>query len=406
MATSFGARIFDFSTLFSTGYWLLLVAPFVVVPPIVWWVRRKMIFRVQLIANFFPDFTGYSYLALLIACYLFVFYSFARADAFNLFSSGADFTSSVEARFAIRDSVGFVAMAVLMSNLHYLSIYGCVKWVRGGGWLWGGVTIINALLVSVLLIALNMKWPILIYYAGIVMAIFVYTHDRPYVKTVAGVILLLVMYVLISAFVYRLAPSLAVTDPAGSQLELAPELHLPATPPAQTSVHRISSAGAALSERLPMMMFHAVNRMAISYPYYYEIFTTQGQVCGGLLAQARIANKCRPSYLVYSEMFDDRFKGRGTAPAAVHLTSYALGGWPLAGVGLICASILLGLFASLPLGASDIMGAMAITGGVMGYHLSQLPGEGPIIYDHGILWVIVMLCGYALIVKFFQILSS
>lgn len=92
----------------------------------------------------------------------------------------------------------------------------------------------------------------------------------------------------------------------------------------------------------------------------------------------------------------------GAAPAAVHITSYALDGWPLAAIGLFCASVLLGIFAALPLGGSSLAGSMAVTGGVIGYHLSQLPGEGPIFYDHGVFWTIVMLFVCTLVVKSFR----
>lgn len=80
-------------------------------------------------------------------------------------------------------------------------------------------------------------------------------------------------------------------------------------------------------------------------------------------------------------------------------------GWPLAWVGLICGSILLGVFAALPLASSSLVGAMAITGGVLGYHLSQLPGEGPIFYDHGVFWTVLMLVGYAVFVKIYRLVA-
>ncbi|MNE78310.1 hypothetical protein D3C80_1747030 [compost metagenome] len=63
---------------------------------------------------------------------------------------------------------------------------------------------------------------------------------------------------------------------------------------------------------------------------------------------------------------------------------------------------MLGVFASLPLNASSLMGAMAVTGGVMGYHLFQLPGEGPLFYDHGVVWAVLMLLVYALVVKAYR----
>lgn len=416
MNIPFTARIFSFETLFSPGYWLLLLSPFVVTPIVVWLVRRFLQSTVIRVAGFFPEFTRSSYLLLLILCYGVVIYSFWQAEAFKLFLEGSDFASSVEARFVIRERVSFFSMALLMSNLHFLSIYGVVKWVREGGLWWGGVTLLNAVVISVLLIVLNMKWPILIFYAGLVLAVFIYTPRHPFVKAAVGMMALLLVYFLISAFVYRISPPVVESAQQPGVSEALPEKYeanqskgasSPLNPAevGDSNVQKgtdVLALSSAIGGRVPQMMFHAINRMAISYPYYYEIFTRRGQVCGGLLVQAQVGQKCRPSFYVYSEIFNDQFKQRGTAPAAVHITAYALGGWSLAAIGLLCGSVLLGVFASLPLNAGSLMGAMAVTGGVMGYHLSQLPGEGPLFYDHGVVWAVLMLLVYALVVKAYR----
>ncbi|MCO1624119.1 hypothetical protein [Pseudomonas putida] len=414
--TPFTARIFEFDTLFSSGFWLLLLSPFVVTPLVVWLVRRFTQPLVARVVGFFPEFTHSSYLLLLLLCYGIVIYAFWQAEAFRLFLAGSDFTSSVEARFVIRERVSFFSMALLMSNLHFLSIYGAVKLVRKGGLWWGGVTLLNAVVISVLLVVLNMKWPILIFYAGLVLAVFVYTPRYPFVKAAVGMVALLLVYFLISAFVYRISPPVpeqaeqsqigesAMVEPQVSEADIAGRsvAPVPERDEKESKGADVVALSAAIGGEVPKMMFHAVNRMAIIYPYYYEVFTKRGQVCGGLLAQAKVGQKCRPSYYIYTEIFNDQFNGRGTAPAAVHITSYALGGWPLAAVGLLCGSVLLGVFAALPLGGSSLAGAIAVTGGVMGYHLSQLPGEGPIFYDHGVFWSILMLFVYALFVKAYR----
>ena len=416
MDIPFTARIFNFETLFSPGYWLLLLSPFVVTPVVVWLVRRFLQSAVLRVAGFFPEFTRSSYLFLLILCYGVVIYSFWQAEAFKLFLAGSDFASSVEARFVIRERVSFFSMALLMSNLHFLSIYGVVKLIRDGGLWWGGVTLLNAIVISALLIVLNMKWPILIFYAGLVLAVFIYTPRHPFVKAAVGMMALLLVYFLISAFVYRISPPVVESVQQPTVSEAVPDKHgatqsesasgsLDPAEAGDSSVQKgtdVLALSSAIGGRVPQMMFHAINRMAISYPYYYEIFTRRGQVCGGLLVQAQVGQKCRPSFYVYSEIFNDQFKQRGTAPAAVHITAYALGGWPLAAIGLLCGSVLLGVFASLPLNAGSLMGAMAVTGGVMGYHLSQLPGEGPLFYDHGVVWAVLMLLVYALVVKAYR----
>jgi hypothetical protein len=75
----------------------------------------------------------------------------------------------------------------------------------------------------------------------------------------------------------------------------------------------------------------------------------------------------------------------------VHISAYALGGWPVAIAALVAGSILLGLFASLPLDRTVSVSALGIVGALAGYHLSQVPGEGVILFDHGLLWTFLMI---------------
>ena len=48
--------------------------------------------------------------------------------------------------------------------------------------------------------------------------------------------------------------------------------------------------------------------------------------------------------------------------------------------------IVLGAFMALPVTSSATAATIGIMGGLAGYFFSQLPFEGPIVYDHGILW--------------------
>lgn len=405
---AYTARILGFETLFTPGYWLLLALPFLLTPFIVFLVKKVFGGKISRLAEYVPDLSVVEYCFIVSVAYAFVIYSLIRADAFSLFLAGADAVSSVLARFQIRDQLGFAPLAVLMSILHYFSIYSLIRWMNLKKGFWLFATVINAVLMSLFLTMLNMKWPILIFYAGLVLAIFVYAKRYAYLKTIIGGVLLVLMYFLISAFVFRLAapeqvvestatqaesnvPSVLIKDKApmdGSKSSIADDNSNSANTGVITNVVNV---GGAAAHNAPMLLFNVVNRMAIIYPYYYQVFTTEGAVCGGVMAQARIGQPCRPSTYIYSRIFDDQFKGRGTAPAAVQITAYALGGWPLAIVGLLCASIVLGIFASLPLGASATVGSLAVTGAIAGYHFSQLPGEGPIFYDHGIFWTLFVL---------------
>lgn len=397
------SAILAFETLFTPGFWLLLFLPFLVTPPIVMLVRKCCAGFLQKQADFIPEFSKFEYAAVTAVFYIFVLYSLFRVDAFSLFLSGADSVSSVEARFQIRNRLGFLPLVVLMSLLHFLSIYSLVRWMMVGGRFWIAATIGSAIFMSAFLMMLNMKWPILIFYAGLVLAVFVYAKRYAYLKTVVGGVLLISMYFMVSAFVFRLVPApeqgVSVAQAPLERLEALDSTSNPLQGNEREMLRGegsdvlggVANVGAAAAYNAPMLMFNVVNRMAIIYPYYYQVFTKEGQVCGSVLAAARVGVACRPSTFIYTRMFNDSFNGRGTAPAAVHISGYALGGWPIALFALVCASVVLGLFASLPLHAASSAGALAITGGIVGYHFSQLPGEGPIFYDHGVFWVLLML---------------
>jgi hypothetical protein len=131
----------------------------------------------------------------------------------------------------------------------------------------------------------------------------------------------------------------------------------------------------------------AINRMALPYPYYYRTFTDEGSICGTIMDRVeRKTSPCQPSNLIYKRVFGkDGFEGRGTAPAAAHITGYALGGWTGALCEMLLSSLLIGLFAAVSIGGA-MSATIVVMGAMSAYYLSQLPFEASIIYDHGILW--------------------
>jgi hypothetical protein len=276
---------------------------------------------------------------------------------------------------------------------------------------------------------INTKWPVLLFYVSIVLAVFVYAQNRPYLKTAIGAVLVFFAFLLISTFVFRIASVASDTvRPAAGDDRSAPHSgsgssptpsgapsRTPSGTPSPTSAGTPSATPAPVeaplseaSERLlastkvapayaPRLLMLALNRMAISYPYYYQVFTDEGAVCGGILAQARRQPSCRPSEVIYTRIFgDDGFKDRGTSPLAVHVSGYALGGWPIAMFALTAGCVILGLFSAVPLDRGPLAGALVILGGVAGYHLSQIPGEGVVFYEHGILWTFLLILAYGL----------
>jgi len=336
-----------------------------------------------------PDISKIDFAVMSALCAGLVLFAMFRADAFYLFSSGMDAISSVEARFQIRAEMGFLSLVVLMSILHFLSIYAFVKCMREPDIYWWVVSICHVTAMTIFLVLLNMKWPVLIYYAGLILSIFVYARRWAYPKTVAGAVLLVALYLLIASFVFRLS---AIENVKPAAIENVKPAAIENVKPGSTAV---AVAGSAF-ENAPMLIFSAVNRMAVIYPYYYELSQTEGVICGGFFEQLRFGQPCRPSTYVYTNIFGiDGFEGRGTSPASAHVTGYALGGWGGALFAIIVVSVILGMFASLPLDISSTVGAIAITGAVTGYHFSQLPGEGPLLYDHGVVWSMLFVLVYA-----------
>jgi len=511
------AAIYDFPTVFSPLYWLLLLLPFFLAPPIIALVQRHLESPIHRLCSKIPEIRPLDYTVFTGIALYHVGYSLWQAHAFSLYGTGVDPVSSVEIRFQILAGLRFWTMAVLMSILPYLAVYALIRWIRHSGPFWVAATIVVVSIVSVYMILLNMKWPFLVFAAALILTIFAYSKTYPYIKVSVGTVVLFATYLIISTHVFRLAdpvppavvaeadavkldgdapseqvavtstppenehqpvkpaePERAANPPTDKvhprtnssphaeakhhssvkqqpnarhvdtpkpetaqeqkqaekpETEVAPDTaatvasdnNLTATPdtlsaPAETAVPDAQlpakSGSQLLNEaidlpktalrRAPEILFSGLTRMAILYPFYYQIFTEEGNVCGGILEQARRGPDCRPSTYIYTRVFGlDGFEGRGTAPTAVHISGYSLGGWPIALFAMVCASIILGLITCLPTNTSAMIGALGIMGAVAGYHFSQVPGEGPLFYDHGLVWTIIPMAIYIAWRKFF-----
>lgn len=394
--------LYSFPESFTAGFWTLLFLPFLVTPIVTIVVRRCMrplqplLFKV-------PEIARIDYLVASSLCVAFVVFLFWNGGALTMFLQGKNDVSSVEARFDILNIVGFKGLVALHSLLWFLSVYAFVRAFRERNRFWIGAFSFTFVVVSILLTMLNMKWPVLIFYAALVVVAFVYS-SRPYLASMIGVVALIGCYVAISSFVYRLAPDLGKvearvidigSDPGAELFRKAREQKLSeggSVGPTDLATAYIAEALENLAGAAPTIALGPFQRMAVSFGYYYQVFTAEGAVCGGVLAQAQPGVACRPSTLIYTRIFphDKLFAGRGTSPTAVHVSAYALGGWPMAVLALVLASIVLGIFSAPPLGGSSTLGALFVTGTVAGYHFSQLPGEGPLFYDHGIAWSLAL----------------
>lgn len=373
-------RFLTFPETFSAGYWLLLGLPLFITPPTIWLVRKISMRHVEKRTAKIQDVSFQQFLVVAIIILGMSLYHFTDPQIWRLFFSSHNFSSAVEARFAILDRLGFFQITLLQSILPYLAFYACIRALREGQRHWRVAAIALVVAVALLSIILNMKWPVLLFFIGVVLCIFCDTRRRPYLKTILGGVFLVILYLGISALVLRVDVQASKPhDEQNQKYQQIPKEAANAVPLNKSTKSIVN------------LLFLPINRMAAGYPYYYHVFTTEGAACGGLIDQMRRDPPCRPSTYIYTKIFgNDGFEGRGTTPQAVHISAYALGGWPLAVLALAATSIILGLLCALPSNASATVKALFISGALTGYHFSQVPGEGAIFYPHGLAWAIVI----------------
>jgi len=380
-----GFSIRNFRTAGSPGYWILLLLPFVVAPPVVEMARRFAAASIKRSGQNLREPPKAVYLILLLALYLFALQALWRADAVHLLTRATNYEDAVSDRFLLLATLGFWPQMVIKAGLVTLSLFGLIQTFTTTRIFWTIVSGFNLVAISALLILLNMKWPMVLFYALNLVAILV-CANRPLIPAISFAMLTCTAYLLISFTLLRVVPM--------------PTVHVRPTEIGQIQsdsanhTQQETTTAPPLKEGVAMPILAIFNRMALAFPYYYDIFTDSPGKCGTIIDRIeRKTNPCQPSTLVYQEMFADRFAGIGTAPQAVHITGYALAGWTGALIEILLASLIMGLFAAL----SELRGALIdtaiIIGCMAGYFFSQLPFEGPIIYDHGILW-----CGIVLVV--------
>ncbi|MDE2376297.1 hypothetical protein [Bradyrhizobium sp.] len=358
--------ISKFTTAGSAGYWALLLLPFAIVPPVAMLVGTVLRPILSPVAARLPAPSLPEYLLLLLACHAYVAASLWRANAIGLMFGGASFVMSSQARLDLFSAIGFWPQVVLKSVLFALTCYGFVRALMGGGPRWIAVSAFNLIAMSIALALLNMKWPLVLLYCAHMVALWLLVRRSLVLPTVAFALLAGAGYVAVTFLVLH-----AVVIPSANGLD-------------HPAIHKSDAAGIAASALL--------NRMAQPYPYYFETFTLSPGKCGTLLTRIRRKpSPCQPSNLVYAEMFSDAFAGVGTAPQPPHVTGYALNGWPGALVEIVLTAIVLGLFAAMAGAATAEQATLTVIGALTGYHFSQLPFEGPLVYDHGLLWLIPLL---------------
>lgn len=380
------------------GFFILLFMPFVVTPIVAIATKRAASGLVSSIAALFREFRPLDYAVISALLYGYVISALTKADALGLIRHGDDMFAAVRSRYELLDRLGYWPQMCLKSLLLFLACYAFAMALRGAGRFWIIATAVTFVLMTTLLVLLNMKWPILIYYVALTMAAFCLSPRRPFIYGITCMVLTIGSYAMISSVLLRLAPSTQATSVHQKQKSSA------AAGEALSSIGRsfsfLGDAASAAISNSALLGFTLLNRMAQPYPYYFETFHDGRHPCGTLVDRIeRKTNPCQPSNMVYDEMFGDSqfgtvVAGRGTAPQAAHIYGFALQGWIGAIVELVLASIVIGLFMAVPV-SNAITGTIVVMGGTVGYFFSQLPFEGPIIYDHGLLWWSLLIAAYA-----------
>lgn len=370
-------------------YWLLLFLPFLVVPPVAFCARRVFAKPMNVLTNWVPEFRAADYLVIAGACYAVVGYAMYRADAWELLKSGSDAISSVSARFELLDRLKFFERAILQSVLVFLTLYSLVRARCSLCPIWMLLFAANLILIATLLSWLNMKWPIVVLFGGIVACSALFGRYRVISSIVAGVAMICV-YLLIATVVLRISHPSNQTSSSNQTSVLQTQ---------ESGVVKVVGAAISSSSRLAIS---GLVRMALPYPFYYRTFTDEGAVCGSIIDRIiRRENPCQPSLLIYEKMFiGDGFAGRGTAPAAFNISGYALDGWFGALIETVLAGVLIGAFMAVPATRSAMAGAVSVMGILTAYFLSQLPIEGVVIYDHGFLWWLLLVLAYGAVRHF------
>ncbi len=403
---SFNVRDFSwgqFHEPFGLKFWLLLFLP-VILSPIAFGVRRVASPLALTISPIIPEIPKTVFLITTIALYAFAIKALIDADALGRFLSGHNAVGAVENRFSLLAVLGFKPQMVLKSLLVFLSVYGAVRAAREGRLFWPIATGVNVVVLTICLVLLNMKWPAVLYILTLGVCVFATAKRHPYIKAAAITASGIALFFVLSAVLLRwfpepevvsVAPIIVQQKPPSISQEIQQGPILTPQPATKNPITAFNTLNGAIFFS-PAILTGAINRMAVSVPFYFQFHAFAGDNCKAALWRMWMKRPlaCEPSLIVYTALFGyDEFANRGTAPAAVNLYSYALAGWPGAIFETTLTLVILGLFLAVWGPAQNNAVAMAafVMGSYAGYSFSQLPVEGPIIYDTGMLWWTLMM---------------
>ncbi|MDE2376685.1 hypothetical protein [Bradyrhizobium sp.] len=184
----------------------------------------------------------------------------------------------------------------------------------------------------------------------------------------------------------------------------APELPGPVAParsPAAASSPSnppsIQSDGTAAAERDGMidkgiwLLRSAVFRMAVSFPYYVQIFADPAQRCGVVLPPlgSLVAPRpCYPGTKVFPVMYPEVKYTTGSQPAGVSLSGYAEAGPPYAVLATVIAGVFIGLLSAVARGTDPASVVLQVVCCLYAYYVTQVPLAGTLLDSYGLFWLV------------------
>jgi hypothetical protein len=190
----------------TVGYWLLLFLPFLALPPVAILFRRILARPARMLGAWTPEFRMLDYLVITGVCYGIAIHAMYRSDAWGLLWSGSDAISTVLARFELLNRLHFFERAILQSVLVFLTLYSLVRALRSREGRWLSIFSVNLVAMTVLLVCLNMKWPVVVLFGGIVACTALFGRRRGLHTAIAAVTMVCV-YLLVATVVLRIPQS-------------------------------------------------------------------------------------------------------------------------------------------------------------------------------------------------------
>jgi hypothetical protein len=409
--TAFGAVIFHFApnTLWSflgrpepfgnvalggTNYWLLLILPYMIVPPVMYisWVgsaillnrwKKGVLFEVEV--KPLPLFA----LAALSGVYcLSRLIETGHAVPGVLLTSG-DYLQNIRERADIISREGFIFFAIIYAAIPVISSMFFSRLLAHFSVNDAIGFVATFILFYYLALSIYMKAPFMVYFVMLALTVVLMRTNWLWIIALVG----LAFATLISMQMLMGGATISAPIPAEestaetTQAIEAPSFNVPAVPD-------------ILKSSILRTPLNITFRMASSYPFYIGIFKNPEERCGVESRKIPFLPewRCDLPSKVFKQMYPEVTEVVGMAPAAAHVSAYGEIGLGWSVTVLVAAGISLGALAAL---SSIFIGplrvGLALAACVYAYYLTQVSFRGALTYAHGLIFYLMPLVVLAVV---------